>query len=214
MALLNMPHFTARCIGVLLVSISMTGFDVFASNVTTSTDPTELRDPENPETTTGGLNYDYYEGTWEALPDFTGLAARKLGTVVNIDLGPRNKENDFAFRFTGFIEVPTDGVYTFYSTSDDGSHWTALYRGENHELLALGCLGNEVFVGGRGLFLHSLDEGATWYDEELDSLYTSEMVGMYQTIGFGSKGEVYVGGEGGYNPATVGSLFRRAAEGP
>ena len=101
-------------------------------------------------------------------------------------------------------------TYSVFATSDDGSHWTALYRGEHHELLALGCLGDEVFVGGRGIFLHSRDEGATWYNEELDSLYTSEMVGMYQAIGFGSKGEVYVGGEGSYNPATVGSLFRRA----
>ena len=27
----------------------------------------------------------------------------------------------FGFRYTGYIQVPVDGIYTFYTTSDDGS---------------------------------------------------------------------------------------------
>jgi hypothetical protein len=121
MALLKTPIVARRILSLLLVLFSLTDFQVFATSVTTFNDPAELRDPENPETTTQGLNYDYYEGTWDALPDLTALSAKKLGSVVNIDLAPRTREDNYAFRFTGFIEAPTDGVYTFYSTSDDGS---------------------------------------------------------------------------------------------
>jgi len=112
----------ARCIGnALLVIASLISFHVSAKSVSTYIGPVELRDPENPEDATDGLNYDYYEGVWEALPDFTGLAALKFGSLVNIDLAPRNRQNDFAFRFTGYIKVPADGTYTFYTNSDDGS---------------------------------------------------------------------------------------------
>ena len=43
------------------------------------------------------------------------------GTVQNFDLGPRKREEAFAFRYTGFIEVPRDAVYQFTVVSDDGA---------------------------------------------------------------------------------------------
>ena len=33
----------------------------------------------------------------------------------------RHQDNYFAFRFTGYIKVPSNGTYTFYTYSDDGS---------------------------------------------------------------------------------------------
>jgi len=107
----------ARNISSILLVVCLVSLQASAAPI----DPADYRQPDNPQTTAAGLNFDYYEGTWEALPDFTGLAARKLGSVINIDLAPRTRENDFAFRFTGFIEAPVDGVYTLYTTSDDGS---------------------------------------------------------------------------------------------
>lgn len=80
-----------------------------------------LRDPENPATTVSGLNYAYYQGAWSVLPDFNTLTPVKSGTIGNVDLSPRNREDDYAFRFTGYIQVPADGSYTFYTSSDDGS---------------------------------------------------------------------------------------------
>jgi hypothetical protein len=106
---------------IFLAIVCLSGFQVFPESSTGTIAGPVLREPEDPEITADGLNYDYYEGAWSMLPDFTGLSARKLGNVVNVDLAPRNRETDYAFRFTGFIEVPTDGVYTFYTTSDDGS---------------------------------------------------------------------------------------------
>jgi len=68
-----------------------------------------------------GLNYQYYEGTWDVLPDFDVLIPEEEGTVDNFDISPRNQDDLFGFRFTGYIEITTAGDYTFYTLSDDGS---------------------------------------------------------------------------------------------
>ncbi len=80
-----------------------------------------LRAADNPPGTVAGLDYKYYEGTWSTLPNFDGLTAAKQGNVTNFDLSPRNRNDNFAFRFTGYVNVPSDGTYTFYTSSDDGS---------------------------------------------------------------------------------------------
>ncbi|MBD2752274.1 PA14 domain-containing protein [Spirosoma validum] len=80
-----------------------------------------LRDPENPSNAVAGLDYSYYEGNWSSLPDFTTLASVKTGTSSIPTRSVRNKDYYFALRFTGYVSVPTDGVYTFYISSDDGS---------------------------------------------------------------------------------------------
>jgi hypothetical protein len=68
-----------------------------------------------------GLRYEYYEGSWGALPDFDSLTPVKTGTVSNFDIGVRNQNDNFAFRFSGEVAAPADANYTFYTSSDDGS---------------------------------------------------------------------------------------------
>ncbi|MGB2806995.1 MAG: lamin tail domain-containing protein, partial [Sedimentisphaerales bacterium] len=68
-----------------------------------------------------GVAYEYFEGTWDYLPDFDGLTPVAEGTVDNFDITQRNQEEYFGFRFTALIGVPANGTYTFYTTSDDGS---------------------------------------------------------------------------------------------
>ncbi|QDA58887.1 Ig-like domain-containing protein [Hymenobacter jejuensis] len=80
-----------------------------------------LRAADNPSNIVNGLAYSYHEGTWTGLPDFNSQAIVKQGTVSTFDLSPRNRNDNFGFRYTGYIEVPTDGEYTFYTSSDDGS---------------------------------------------------------------------------------------------
>ena len=77
---------------------------------------------------TNGVQYAYYEGSYSKLPDFAALKAVKSGKTAIIDLSKRNRDNDIAFVFTGYFKAPKDGVYTFYTTSDDGSH---LFIGEH-----------------------------------------------------------------------------------
>ncbi len=82
-----------------------------------------LRNAEPVWVPTNGLSYSYYElsGTPSSLPNFASLTPRTTGTVTAIDLTPRLRTNNIALRFAGFLTVPTDGIYTFYLSSDDGS---------------------------------------------------------------------------------------------
>jgi uncharacterized repeat protein (TIGR03806 family) len=69
-----------------------------------------------------GLTYEYYEVTGlSALPDFDALTPAETGTVSTVDISVRNREDDFAFRFRGYLRVVTAGDYAFYTSSDDGS---------------------------------------------------------------------------------------------
>ncbi|MBN1339037.1 MAG: chitobiase/beta-hexosaminidase C-terminal domain-containing protein [Bacteroidales bacterium] len=75
-----------------------------------------------------GLQYSYYEGDWRYLPDFEAITPVRSGTVPNFDIhGIHTREDNFAIRFRGYIDIPQDGMYTFYSRSDDG---TKIYIGD------------------------------------------------------------------------------------
>ena len=82
---------------------------------------TKLRPPEPPVNAAPGLQYAYYEGEWDVLPDFSGLQPVKTGTTARINLDPRNREDRYGFLFSAYLDVPGDDFYTFYTTSDDGS---------------------------------------------------------------------------------------------
>jgi hypothetical protein len=69
-----------------------------------------------------GLNYEYFEGIWDKLPDFSALTPLKKGKTTSFDLASlKSAEDHFALRFSGFITIPEAGDYTFYLVSDDGS---------------------------------------------------------------------------------------------
>jgi signal transduction histidine kinase len=68
-----------------------------------------------------GLDFDYYEGSWDALPDFDQLVPVKSGATKDLDLGPRQRDDHFAFCFSGLLRIQRSGVYVFHLTSDDGS---------------------------------------------------------------------------------------------
>jgi alpha-L-fucosidase len=74
-----------------------------------------------------GLRYAYFEGEWDRLPDFSALTPQRTGTLANFSFAPRAREERFAFEYTGYVRVPADGVYAFYTDSDDGSR---LYIGD------------------------------------------------------------------------------------
>lgn len=77
--------------------------------------PSQVRDPQP------GIFYRYYEGDWDSLPDFSRLQPVNEGIALNFTLEPKQQEDFYAFEFEGFIEIPADGVYTFFTDSDDGS---------------------------------------------------------------------------------------------
>jgi hypothetical protein len=102
-----------------------------------------------------GLNYEYYEGTWTSLPDFDSLTPISQGKANNFDIGLRHRDDNFAFRFSGFINVPSNGRYYFNLKSDDGSKLTlvgdygtlVINNDGQHESLELN--GNIYLLAGR-----------------------------------------------------------------
>ncbi|NMM47226.1 PKD domain-containing protein [Marinigracilibium pacificum] len=69
----------------------------------------------------GQFTYNYYEGNYSSLPDFSRLTPKKTGEATDINLSYAVASNTFLLEFIGSITVPTAGEYTFYLTSDDGS---------------------------------------------------------------------------------------------
>ncbi|GHC03498.1 PQQ-dependent sugar dehydrogenase [Cerasicoccus arenae] len=67
------------------------------------------------------ISYQYFEGTWNELPNFDNLTPVASGLVDGFDLDPRLRDDFFAFRYTASLDILNTGDYTFYTTSDDGS---------------------------------------------------------------------------------------------
>lgn len=68
-----------------------------------------------------GLDYSSYAVEWEALPDFRQLSPLRSGTVRNFDLSVLPRPEHVGLVFTGFLEVTNNGLYKFFTKSDDGS---------------------------------------------------------------------------------------------
>ena len=69
-----------------------------------------------------GINYKYYEGNWEKLPEFDSMKPVDEGVVRVFSIDSKKSPNYFGFEFKGYINIPATGVYTFYTSSDDGSN--------------------------------------------------------------------------------------------
>ncbi|RYZ49563.1 MAG: hypothetical protein EOP49_16000, partial [Sphingobacteriales bacterium] len=86
---------------------------------------TTLRNADSPSSLTGGLTYKYYQSIanndWCSATGLSGQAVVSSGSVGTINLTPRQREDHFGFEFAGYIQVPADGQYTFFITSDDDS---------------------------------------------------------------------------------------------
>ena len=68
-----------------------------------------------------GLHWDQYNGTWNKLPDFSTLKPDSSGIATQIRADVTGRQENYGDVFTGYINIPRDGVYTFHLGSDDGS---------------------------------------------------------------------------------------------
>jgi mono/diheme cytochrome c family protein len=66
------------------------------------------------------LEYAYYEGNWDKLPDFDSLTPTSYGVSASFDVNV-GRENSFAIVFKGRFRVEQEGNYIFHIGSDDGS---------------------------------------------------------------------------------------------
>jgi sialidase-1 len=83
---------------------------------------------EEPGNNQQGLTYDYYEGVVATVDDIDNLIAKTRGVTQTVIIESRLRDYNFAFRFSGYIDIPKDGKYTFYLASNDGS---SLYIDDN-----------------------------------------------------------------------------------
>jgi signal transduction histidine kinase len=67
-----------------------------------------------------GLDYSCYEGQWDLMPVFSKLPAVKRGAVPNFDLHVRSRDINVGLAFSGYLEAPQSGQYSFWLKSDDG----------------------------------------------------------------------------------------------
>ncbi|HLX61050.1 MAG TPA: C25 family cysteine peptidase [Planctomycetota bacterium] len=93
-----------------------------------------LRVPENPATTQPGLFWRYYRSAVNAgppIPDFTTIQPLSTGiqTTMQPFIAQATGTNPFdaatisywSVQWTGYVNVPADGIWTFFTASDDGS---------------------------------------------------------------------------------------------
>jgi alpha-L-fucosidase len=74
-----------------------------------------------------GVQYSYFEGDWDRLPNFAKLRPIKSGGVKTFELAEKNQKEHFGFEFKSFLRIPKNSVYLFTTESDDGSR---LYIGD------------------------------------------------------------------------------------
>ena len=68
-----------------------------------------------------GTTYKYYEGHFQKVADMQQKHFVEKGIVSEPSLDKARQEDHYGFEFSGLIDVPEDGVYTFQIRSDDGS---------------------------------------------------------------------------------------------
>lgn len=117
--------------GVATPYVKLTISDIFYNNGTpipiTPVTPA-LTPAGNVAGTVGGLNYQYYEAdsgvNWTSLPVLGPLTVAQQGAVSTVDVTPRKRRSNYTFRYTGYVNVPTSGLYAFTLKSGDGSKLT------------------------------------------------------------------------------------------
>lgn len=98
-------------------------------------DSTIARPADNPPNAVPGAFFRFYSsgvsGTapgGPTLPNFSAFTPYRAGTLANAAYLPENTivypavgTDGFSLQYTGYLQIPSDGTYSFYTASDDGS---------------------------------------------------------------------------------------------
>jgi hexosaminidase len=79
-----------------------------------------LAQPEAPVTTQHGLKCNYYKAFFKETKYIEAAKPDSTFTTDRIVVPSSVKAPSFAITYNGYINVPADGIYTFYLTCDDG----------------------------------------------------------------------------------------------
>ncbi len=68
-----------------------------------------------------GIRYMYYEPAGRVSMSSIGKELKAEGIADSISVSKKQRADKFAFEFNGYVQIPADGIYTFFTRSDDGS---------------------------------------------------------------------------------------------
>jgi predicted alpha/beta superfamily hydrolase len=123
----------------------------------------------------GGLNYSYYEGAWDSLPDFKKLKSVQTGLAdKEFTFKKLPRAENFACVYEGYLEIKHDGYHIFGLNSDDGSRF---------------WLGNQLLIDHDGL--HGM-EGERSYIVPLEKGFYPIRLEYFQKEGGANLHIVYV----------------------
>jgi uncharacterized sulfatase len=72
---------------------------------------------------TSGVELATYEGLWPWVPEFDELKPLSTDTAATFAVETHlSRSSDAGLCYRGFLKVPADGTWTFYATSDAGTH--------------------------------------------------------------------------------------------
>ncbi len=133
-----------------------------------------------------GLDFQYFEfGDADSIPSYDRLAPVRKGTTTHFDLAELAGErlDHYGFRFEGYVEIPRDGIYTFFTRSDDGSN---LYVGGVKVVDNDGSHGARTRSGNialrKGFHPVRIDYFEDFLGQELEVGYRSDVPGSERTI--------------------------------
>lgn len=74
-----------------------------------------------PPAVVNGLDFHAYEMATPWVPDWSTQTSVATGSVTAPDLSVRTRADDIGLHFSGYIQIPADGTYTFHLTTDTGA---------------------------------------------------------------------------------------------
>jgi hypothetical protein len=140
--------------------VSCTVSDMKGGVVTASTwinvGSESLRPADTPAATVAGIDFERFSGAWTTLPNFSQIPPVATGTVSTISLPPGAPANNYAVRYSGYLNIPATNVYQFSLTSKDGSRLqiggTTVIDNDGQRSAALTQSGNAYLSAGAHAF--------------------------------------------------------------
>jgi mono/diheme cytochrome c family protein len=77
--------------------------------------------PAKAPTLVDGLQYELFEGAANSVAQLVAMTPKSTGVSAALDLSLPHPNQNWGVRFSGFIDIPTEGKYRFWIRSDDGS---------------------------------------------------------------------------------------------
>ncbi len=74
-----------------------------------------------PEEVSPGISYKYFEGNFTSVAGLDNAKIKNSGIMASIRLAQPEGVSEYGYIFSGYLSVPKDGIYTFFTESNDGS---------------------------------------------------------------------------------------------